>query len=201
MQIFHHPNSTFSRRVRIWALEKGQDVELVPVDMVNREHKGDAFRAMNPYGKVPVLKHEDLVLYESAIILEYLEARYPDPPLFPEDLNEQAMTSLHIKLCDTYLAPHVGTIIFPKRFLPPERWKKDAMDQAKAQIDKHLAILEKQMEGKTYLAGEMFTLADICYMPLLEFRELMELSLGPNLSAWCERIMSRDSATQTAPAA
>ena len=81
-----------------------------------------------------------------------------------------------MKLCDLQLTRHAGTVIFPKRFLPKERWNAAAMAEAKAEIEKHLALLDKQLAGKTYLVAEQFSLAEVCYMPFLDFLPLMEIT-------------------------
>ena len=63
-----------------------------------------------------------------------------------------------MKLCDIQFTRRAGTIIFPERFLPKEKWNTAAIADAKAQIEKHLAILDKQLTGKTYLVAEQFSL-------------------------------------------
>ena len=83
---------------------------------------------------------------------------------------------MHMKLCDLQLTRYAGTIIFPKRFLPKERWNVTAIAEARAEIEKHLAILDKQLAGKTYLVAEQFSLAEVCYMPFLDFLPLMEIT-------------------------
>ena len=122
LRLHHHPLSTFARRVRIALLEKGIPAELVEVDMVAGAHRGPAYRTLNPYGRVPTLEEDGFVLYESTAILEYLEATHPTPPLVPADARGRALVAMHVKLCDLQLTRQTGTIIFPKRFLPRERW-------------------------------------------------------------------------------
>ena len=131
IKLHYHPFSTFARRVRIALIEKGIPAELVEVDMVARAHKGPAYLALNPYGRVPTLEEDGFVLYESTAILEYLEATHPTPPLLPADVRGRALAAMHMKLCDIQLARQTGVIIFPKRFLPKDRWDEKAMAQAK----------------------------------------------------------------------
>ena len=145
LKLHYHPFSTFARRVRIALIEKHIPAELVEVDMVARAHRSPAYLALNPYGRVPTLEDDGFVLYESTAILEYLEAIHPTPPLLPADARGRALASMHIKLCDIQMARQTGAIIFPKRFLPKERWDEAAMAQAKKEIEKHLGILEPQL--------------------------------------------------------
>jgi glutathione S-transferase len=194
-----HPLSTFGRRVRIALIEKNIPAEIVEVDMVNRAHRSPAYLALNPYGRVPTLEEDGFVLYESTAILEYIEATRPDPPLVPADARGRALVSMHTKLCDLQLTRQTTTIVFPKRFLPQERWNVQAMDQAKKEIEKHLEILERQLQGKEYLVGNRYTLVEVCYTPFVEFFPLMEITPPPAVAAWTARMLARPSAQQTKP--
>ena len=115
------------------------------------------------------------------------------------DARGRALVDMHMKLCDLQLTRHAGTIIFPKRFLPKERWNTAAIAEAKAEIEKHLAILDKHLSGKTYLVAEQFSLADVCYMPFLEFLPLMEIAPPTAVAAWSQRLLARPSAAATRP--
>ena len=200
IKLHYHPMSTFSRRARIALIEKNIPHELVLVDMVARKHREPAYLALNPYGRVPTLQEGDFLLYESTAILSYLESRHPQPPLTPGDAQGRALVEMHMKLCDLQMARQTSTIIFPKRFLPKERWDEKAMAQAKSEIEKHLAIVDTQLAGKPFLLGDLYTLAEICYTPLVQFLPLMEIAPPPAVAAWVERMLTRPSALQTAPA-
>lgn len=201
LRLHSHPLSTFSRRVRIALLEKKIPAEIVEVDMAAKQHRSPEYLKLNPYGRVPTLEEDGFVLYESTAILEYLELTRPDPPLLPADPRGRALAAMHVKLCDIQLARQTGTIIFPKRFLPRERWDDKAMAQAKAEIEKHFAILEPQLAGRQWLVGDRYTMVEVCYTPLVQFLDLMEIAPPPAVAAWVERMLSRDSAVQTKPAA
>ena len=199
LKLHYHPLSTFSRRVRIALIEKGIPAELVELDMVARAHRGPAYLALNPYGRVPTLEEDGFVLYESTAILEYLEATHPTPALVPADPRGRALVAMHMKLCDLQLARPTGTIIFPKRFLPKERWDASAMAQAKKEIEKHLEVVEAQLTGKAYLVGDRYSLVEVCYTPFVEFLALMEITPPPAVAAWVTRQLERPSAQQTKP--
>lgn len=200
LKLHYHPMSTYSRRVCMALLEKDIPHELVVVDMAARKHKDPAYLALNPYGRVPTLQDGDFLLYESTAILSYLEGQYPEPPLMPADPRERALVEMHMKLCDIQMARQAGTIMFPKRFLPKERWDEKAMAQAKSEIDKHLAVLEGQIAGKQFLVGDRYTLAEVCYTPFVQFFPLMEISPPPAVASWIARMLARPSAVKTAPA-
>ena len=199
IKLHYHPLSTYSRRVLIAFAEKQIPHELVVVDMPARRHREQPYLSLNPYGRVPTLEEDGFVLYESTAILNYLEATRPTPPLAPADAHGRALVDMHMKLCDLQLSRHAGTIVFPKRFLPKERWNNAAMAEAKGEIETHFAILDKELAGKTYLVGEQFSLAEVCYIPFLDFLPLMEIAPPGAVSAWSARLLARQSAQATRP--
>ena len=199
LKLHYNPLSTFSRRVLIAFAEKQVPHELVVVDMAARRHREQPYLSLNPYGRVPTLEEDGFVLFESTAILNYLEATRPSPPLIPADARGRALVDMHMKLCDLQLTRYAGTIIFPKRFLPRERWNTSAMAEAKAEIEKHLLILDKHLDGKTYLVAEQFSLAEVCYMPFLDFLPLMEIGPPLAVASWSQRLLARPSAVATRP--
>src|SRR5215213_6119225 len=155
--------STFSRRVRIALLEKGIEHEILIVDMAARGHKSPEYLALNPYGRVPTIEQDGFVLYESTAILGYLESLRPEPRLFPEAAPDRALVEMHMKLCDLEFTRYAGAILFPKRFLPKERWDQAAFDQARGPMERHLAVVDRVLKNGEYLVGGQFTAADLVY--------------------------------------
>lgn len=200
IRLHYHPLSTFTRRVLIALAEKNIPHELVLVDMTKKMHKDPAYLAINPYGRVPTLEEDGFLLYESTAILNYLEATHPQPALVPADVRGRALVDMHMKLCDLQMSRQTGSIIFPKRFLPKERWDAAAMAQAKGEIEKHLEIVERQLAGREYLVGDRYSLADVTYTPFLQFLPLMEIAPPPAVAAWTARLLDRPSARASAPA-
>ncbi|HKY90666.1 MAG TPA: glutathione S-transferase family protein [Nevskiaceae bacterium] len=200
IRIHGHPFSTFARRVHMALIEKNIPHEKMTVDMAAGGHRKPEYLGLNPYGRVPTLEEDGFVLYESTAILGYLEATHPTPPLVPADAKGRALVDMHMKLCDLQMGRQTGIIIFPKRFLPKERWIAADMDKAKGEIEKHLAILERQLQGQEFLVGGRFSLADLVYVPFLEFLPLMEIAPPPAVAAWTTRLLARPSAIATKPA-
>lgn len=199
LRLYFHPASTYARRVRIALLEKGIDFEPVILDMAARAHRAPEYLALNPYGRVPTIDDDGFVLYESAAILQYLEATRPVPALSPGDARGRAQVDMHLRLCDLQMARPAGMIIFPKRFLPEERWDRAVMAQAKTDIEKHLAIVDRALGDRPFLVGDAYTLADIAYTPFLQFLPLMEIEPPPRVAAWRARLLERPSAIATVP--
>jgi glutathione S-transferase len=198
MKLYHHPLSTFARRIRMQLMEKGVSIDEQLVDMVKAEHKAPVYRALNPYGRVPVLCDGDFVLYESSAIMDYLESVFPEPPLLPASPQGRASVAMHIKLCDLEIGTHTRGLIFPRRFLPRERWDLVTQEKARASIARHLEVLDAQLKGKTYLVEERYTLADLAYTPFMAFLPLLELPPPPHVARWLALIEARPSAQATA---
>lgn len=197
---FHYsPFSVFARRVHVALLEKEIPHEQVVVDLPAGEQRQPAFLALNPYGRVPAIDDDGFRLYESATILTYLEQTRPAHPLAPQDPQGKALVDMHMRLCDLQLAPHARAIIFPKRFLPPERWDTRAFARARPEIEAHLAIVASDLKDNDYLVGNSFSLADIAYLPFLYFLPLMQVGVPPAVAAWSARLLSRPSAQATIP--
>jgi glutathione S-transferase len=198
--LYTHPFSTYARRVRIALLEKNLEVDEVEVDMAAGAHRREPYLTLNPYGRVPTLVDGDLVLYESTAILDYLEATFPEPALVPPSLKDRALVAMHMKLCDLQFTRPGGLIIFSKRFVPEAKWRLEEMAKAKREIEKHFVILERQLEGREFLVADLYTLADVCYVPFVEFMSLFELEPPPNVKAWSARLLGRPSSLFTKPA-
>ncbi len=186
IKLHYHPLSTYSRRVLIALIEKQISYEPVAIDMTARKHKEAAYQ-------------NGFVLYESTAILRYLEATHPSPPLAPSDARTRALVDMHMKLCDLQMTRPWAAIVFPKRFLPKERWNEGAMAEAKTEVERHLEMVERQLGGRHFLVGDQFTLADLCYLPFLEFLPLAEIKPPPAVAAWTERLLARPSALKTKP--
>jgi glutathione S-transferase len=199
MKLYHHPFSTFSRRVRMQLIEKRVSIDEVVVNMEAKEHKSESYRALNPYARVPVLTDGDFVLYESSAIMEYLEQAFPEPALLPTGARARALVSMHIKLCDLEVGTHTSTLFFARRFLPRERWDLSAQERARSGIARHLEILSQQLGEQAYLVADSFSLADLAYAVLTPFLGLFELEPPANVAAWMARIEARPSAQATRP--
>jgi glutathione S-transferase len=200
MKLYHHPLSTFSRRIRMQLIEKGISIDEMLVDMTKAEHKGVTHRALNPYGRVPVLVDGDFVLYESSAIMDYLEVVFPEPSLLPADAKSRALVAMHIKLCDVEFGSQTRSVIFPRRFIPRERWDMQSQEKAIENVAKHLSIMDAQLAGKQFLVDERYTLADLAYTPFVQFLPLLGLNAPPNVAQWIARIEARPSAQATRPA-
>ena len=102
IQLYFAKASTFSQRTRVVLLEKGIDFTPIEIDLQN---KPDGYTQISHYGKVPAIKHGDVEIYESAIINEYLDEVFPEPPLLPRDPANKAIARIWIDYANTRLVP------------------------------------------------------------------------------------------------
>jgi glutathione S-transferase len=167
-------------RVRIVLAEKRIPYECVWIDL---DDKPGWLYEKNPAGRVPVLEEDGgLVLPESAVIMEYLEERFPEPPLLPADPAERALARLRIWRHDDFSSPYYAT--------------RRGDQGAPARLDAALGALDSVLEAQPFLTGRDFGLADIAYVPWI-FRGQasfgLDVSPYPSLAAWVERLLERPS--------
>ncbi len=138
----------------------------------------------NPYGKVPVLMDGEVTVYESAIINEYLDEKYPQVPLVPKDLGEKARMRIWVDFCNTRLQQAASDYRHGHN-----------VEKALANLEKHLLTLEQEMTGREYLVGS-YSLADLTYIPFFVRQPRYGFTIDeslPNVKAWMERLLARPS--------
>ena len=196
MRLYSGPLSLFTGKVRIALDEKGLDYELVSVPFsrsAGYEPKHPEVVRLNPKRQVPVLVDGDLALYDSTLILEYLEDRHPTPPLLPPDPAARARCRQLEGAADEILFPRVFDLI-QEVFYKGEPARDDArIASARAAIADHYAELERRLDGGSYLAGD-YSIADIGYFMTVTFAANLGAPLGaaqPRLRAWYERVLAR----------
>ena len=192
--------------VRIFAKEKGIDLELVPVDLMGGENRQDDYKAKNPAGGLPTLQLDDgTYIGETLVICEYLEDTHPEPALIGTTPEEKANVRAWTRRAELAVtAPMAdgfryseGLPLFKDRF----RTIPEAADGLKAKAQDGLAFLDQQIEGREFIAGDHFSLADVLLVSFLIFGASVGQPLNPehkNISAWFERVSQRPSVTETA---
>ena len=194
IKLYDFKSSPNCQRVKIVLAEKNLPYETVPIDLRAQEQKTPDYLKLNPYGKVPVLADDDTVLYESCIINEYLEEKYPNPTLLPKDPGKKAKARIMI---DYGMAHFDG----PYQKLRMELMK-DAKEQsqpiiegAKAELKKLLQRFEDELGDQQFLLGD-FSLVDANLIPrfsrLEGFGVLPDPAL-PRLAKYIERMKARPS--------
>jgi glutathione S-transferase len=167
----------YCARVRIVLAEKGIEFDTVEIDLDDRPAW---IYEKNPLGKVPVLEEDAFVLPESAAIMEYLDERWPDPPLLPLDAAERALARLQILSFDQLSTPYYAL--------------RRGDEQARPKLERTIAALDALLEAQPFLTGREYGLADIAYVPwLLRGQTQLGLDLDPwpAVGDWVGRLLER----------
>jgi glutathione S-transferase len=180
-------------RTRIVLKEKNLPFDRILMDLPNKEQKQEWYLALNPYGKVPVLVEEGAWVYESALCNEYLEEKYPTPPLAPTAAGAKAQMRLWVEFCNSQFVPAVIGLIYENRKPSAER-DQEKIGRNKARLNELLPRLEAQLQSRDYLLGA-YSIADIAFTPFLALCDRVgaDLSSFPRTAQWAARLKNRDS--------
>ena len=208
MKLYDCATAPSPRRVRIFAAEKGIDLEKVAVDLANGEQFGKKFREVNSDCVVPVLELSDGTrITEVLAICHYLEERYPNPTLFGRSPEERALVSMwntkveqqglwamveafrnSVKgLRDHALPGPAGFAQIPELAL-----------RGRKRVELFMEKLDRRLDGRGYVVGDIYTIADISAMVVMDFSAWIKIPLpdhAANLARWYEMVSSRPSAT------
>lgn len=212
LELYHGGTSVCSVKVRLVLAEKGLDWESHYLSLTKREHQTEAYRAINPNLKVPALVDDGVPLAESTVISEYLDDRYPDVPLKPEDPMERARMRLWTQQLDTGIHAATGTVTYCIAYryrrlaLSKEEFeaylaKKPVAEHRErsrdrivngvksklfapslARMEKMVKDMERQLSETPWLAGGSYSLADAGFTPYVN--RLDQLQLSP---MWADR--------------
>lgn len=187
----------FAQRTRMAFLEKGITFSLAEIDL---DDKPDWFLAISPYSKVPLLRDGDAVIYESAVIGEYLEEVCPEPPLIPVDPVTRAKMRLWVDFANVRFIPHVYKLLMAQ--------EADAQDRQATLLRTALRQMEAHLAGGDageFWIGDRLTLADLSFYPHLErfcavehYRGVAVPEECPRLKDWLTMMGERPSARAVA---
>ena len=194
IKLYDFKSSPNCQRVKIVLAEKNLPYEIVPVDLRAQEQKTPDYLKLNPYGKVPVLTDDDTVLYESCIINEYLEEKYPNPPLLSKDPGKKAKARILVDYGMAHFdAPYQKLRM--ELMKDPKEQNQQVIDSAKSDLKKLLHRFESELGDQQYLTGD-FSLVDADLLPrftrLEGFGVLPDPSL-PRFGKYMERMKARPS--------
>lgn len=194
------------RVVTMFIAEKGITIERRMMDLMEGENRSPEALERNPRGGSPVLELEDGGhLTESTAICEYLEERYPDPPLVGATPEERAFTRAKMRVIDQSVIVPMSNGFRSAEGLPMFKDRllcvPEAAEGNKAYARDGLAALDRDLGGGGWLCGEHFTLADIMLFCFTDFGAQVGQPLADelaNLKAWHERVAARPSAVTSA---
>jgi len=187
MTLYSGSTDIYSHQVRIVLAEKGVNYEVLDVDP---ENKPEDLADLNPYNAVPTLVDRDLVLYEAQIIMEYLDERFPHPPLMPVYPVSRARSRLMIHRIEKDWYSLLKLITSPKA-------ADSRKEKARKELRDALITLAPVFSDTDYFLSEEFTLVDCCLAPLLWRLEMLGIELtgkgAAPVKAYMERLFDRES--------
>ena len=194
------------RVVKMFMAEKGLDLPRAPVDLMAGENRKEPYLSVNPAGQTPALELDDgSVITEITTICEYLEEVNPEPALVGKTPQERAETRMWTRRIDLNICePMANGFRFSQGlalFQPRMRCLPEAADGLKAVAQDKITWLDGLIAGKTFVAGDRLTLADILLFCFLDFGAGVGQPLNPenkNIVAWYERMKARPSAAASA---
>jgi RNA polymerase-associated protein len=181
MNLYSGTTDPFSHRCRIVLYEKGMDFEIIDVDLYN---KPEDIAVINPYNRVPVLVDRELVLYESNIINEYIDERFPHPQLMPPDPIMRARARQLLHSFEREMFEHI----------PALEPSQKGVEKARAHVRDHLIQLAPMFARQKFMLGDEFSMLDVAIAPLLWRLEHYGIELpkaASPLMKYAERIFSR----------
>ncbi|KYG70576.1 hypothetical protein AZI85_01140 [Bdellovibrio bacteriovorus] len=191
IKIYGSPMSSAGRCY--WMLEElGVPYEAMPLNMSEKEHKSEAFLKLNPNGKIPVIVDGDFVLWESMAITNYLAKKF-ESPLAAKNLQEESLIQQWSLwgLID-FQEPAVNWMI-QELFVPAEHRNHQIIENAKKALPRVLEVLNRGLEGKTYLVGNRFTVADVNVGAVTNILLGLKYDLKayPNVQKWMGEFQQR----------
>ncbi|GJP32281.1 hypothetical protein CLOM_g16867 [Closterium sp. NIES-68] len=201
LTLYGSAHSPFVRRVLMTLFETGvEGFEFKEIHTAKGENRTPEYLAMNPFAKMPVLDDNGQFLYESRAIMRYIAEKHAEshPDLVGRDALERALVNQWIDVEGHSVTEQVAVVVeecFLKQLMGTGEPDKDRADAAKEKLAQMFDVYEKHLEGREYLVGGRFTLADLTHLPYTDV--LFPAGAGdllttrPNVARWWERITAR----------
>jgi glutathione S-transferase len=200
MLLYHDPRAPNPRRVRIFLAEKSVAYDTIEVLIATDQHLSVDYRRKHPLSLLPILELEDgRILRESMAICRYIEETHPEPNLFGADAWERAQIEQWNRHAELELLIPIQNIFRNSNAFWQGRIKQAPEFAAimTELVGARLDWLEKELTGRSYMAGDRFTVADITALCALDFGKVAKVRLAPDkhphLIAWHERCAARPS--------
>lgn len=201
MKLYDSHRAPNPRRVRIFLAEKGITVPTENVDIMKEEHRRDAYLAVNPLGLVPSLVLDDgTAISESVAICRYFEEVHPEPPLFGTGAAGRAVVEMWQRGLEFGLLARVAAVFRHTHpaMAPLEQPQIAAWAEAnRPKLDDFLSRLDRHLEGREFVAGDAFSIADITGLVGIDFMKPARLGVPPeaaNVRRWHAALAARPSA-------
>jgi glutathione S-transferase len=201
IKLFCFPRSGNSREVKIVLAEKGIAYEPIDIRSNPAVKESPDFIKASPKGTVPAIVDGDVYLSEAYDINEYLEQKYPQPPLLPEDRDARIDIREWVKRFDRSVCLKIGLLLIEELLKAKEQQKDDVKAKLRADIHRGLQELDDRLETSGEHFFGTYSLADVSMTPHLAALHRVNIVIGDetsNLKAWFERVSKRPSFAQSA---
>jgi glutathione S-transferase len=205
MKLYYHPYSLNSRRAMAVIHHLGLNIELETVDVFRGEHKSAEYLRINPNGMVPTLRDGSFLLWESNAIMQYLCDKKGETTLWPRDPQLRADVTRWQFWQIAHFNVAIETLNFEKIFKGligiPGGPDMKVVREAEQKLTRFAMVLNNHLEGREYLAGDTWTLADFAVGSSLTFARELELPLQnfKRVAAWNERLSGLEAWKKSAP--
>lgn len=198
VKLHYHPISVNARRVWIALFEKGISFELSRLELNGDQFKPE-FVALNPFHHVPVLEDGDFAVVESLAILDYLEAKVPEPSLLPQEPKALAIARMVELVTTNELLPAMNPLI--RQAMGFGNANEETLAKSREKVGTVLGFFEEKLGEASYFGGETLSFADIVGGTAVLWLPQLGVSLAeyPRVQAWNDRLTQRDSWQQTQP--
>lgn len=194
LTIYGHPMSTCTRKVLTTLAETNTPFEMRTVDFATGEHKKEPHLSRQPFGRVPAIDDDGFQMFESRAICRYLNDK-AQGKLLPKDAKARAKVEQWISIETSEYTGHAMKYVYHHIFNTPQ--EQAVLDAARKALETTTAVMNKALGSSPFIAGEEFTLADICFMPYFDYTAGTPLSdlygKHENLTAWWKRVSERPS--------
>ncbi len=181
MTLFSDARDQYSHRVRMVLAEKGVTVDIVDVDPAN---KPEDLAEINPYNSLPTLLDRDLVLYEANVIMEYLDERFPHPPLLPVYPVQRALSRLWITRVEREWSGRLDLLMAGKG-------RETMLTKAKKELRESIISIAPIFAEKPFFMNDEFTLVDCCVAPILWRLKEVDITLPEKSTRPLQKYMDR----------
>ena len=198
MILYDWKNSYNSRKIRAVAFECDQNIDAQSIDIMAGETRTPKYLAMNPNGKVPVLKDEDFCLWESNAIMCYVASKNASSKLLPTNPSERARVDQWLFWQTAHLSPSIGKISFEKIWkakLGMGQEDPKAIEAAMPEVERYLKVLDGELAKNEWVVGKNLSVVDFaCAAAFMMRREInLDLANYSNISRWLDKVESRPS--------
>ena len=195
MKLYGTEFSIMVNKVRFVAHYLDMPYEFARVNLFSGENRTEAYLKIHPAGKVPAIDDDGFCLFESNAIIRYL-AEKKVSPIYPRDLKERALVDMWMDFVSLHVGTAMGRVFYNRviaKFLE-SRVDENSLSEGLKFLEKFLPVIDQELGGNEFVAGDKITLADFNLLAQLDPAEISQVDLGPysNIVIWRKKLMKEE---------